>query len=127
MANVGLLQTRKVLHIAGRIRRPVDRKLGIEDCLRKSIEVKGKGNGWRYTALDCTGARYYQSDSDRGPISHLGTATMIVLGIILLVLGLLLPQLSILTTIGVILIIVGVIFWILGASGHDIGGRARWY
>jgi Family of unknown function (DUF6131) len=57
----------------------------------------------------------------------MGSATMIILGIILVILCYLLPQLSILITIGVILIVLGVILWILGATGHPIAGRARWY
>lgn len=51
---------------------------------------------------------------------------MVILGAILLILGIVLG-ISILTTIGVILLLVGVVLWILGASGHAVGGRARWY
>jgi hypothetical protein len=51
---------------------------------------------------------------------------MIVLGVILLILGLVLG-IGILETIGIILLVVGAVLWILGATGHAVGGRARWY
>lgn len=51
---------------------------------------------------------------------------MIVLGLILLLVGYFLG-ISILYTIGGILLVIGVILWLLGASGHAVGGRARWY
>ena len=56
----------------------------------------------------------------------MGTARMIVLGVILLILGILLG-ISILTYLGIILIVIGVVLWVLGASGRPVGGRARWY
>lgn len=51
---------------------------------------------------------------------------MIILGLILLLVGYFLG-ISILYTIGGILLVIGLILWLLGASGHAVGGRARWY
>jgi Family of unknown function (DUF6131) len=51
---------------------------------------------------------------------------VIILGLILAIVGYF-TGIGILTTIGLILIVVGVILWIVGATGHPVGGRARWY
>lgn len=51
---------------------------------------------------------------------------MIVVGVVLLLLGYLLG-IGILYTLGVIVLVIGVVLWILGATGHAVGGRARWY
>jgi Flp pilus assembly protein TadB len=106
----------------------VDRKLGIEDCLRKRVgerEREVENNGRRYSALDSFGFAHHRRNHD-GPGPSAEVSAMIVLGLVLLILGLVLG-ISILTTIGVILIVIGAIFWILGSAGRPVGGRARWY
>ena len=54
------------------------------------------------------------------------SASMIVLGIVLLVLGII-ASLPILVTLGIVLIVVGLVLELLGATGRAVGGRRHYY
>jgi hypothetical protein len=54
------------------------------------------------------------------------SATVIVLGVILLLLGLLL-SVPVLWVIGLVLVIVGAVLWVAGSAGHAIGGHRHYY
>ena len=69
---------------------------------------------------------YRSSESGNTCRTQEGSATVIILGIILIIIGAV-TNIPVVYSIGVILALVGIVLWILGATGRAVGGRNHYF